>query len=109
MTSFSEKIMNSMAALVDQAQTENEADGRFAETKRDLIRLARRHPDNWELIRALSDPPFLTLQMNVPHKHIEGIQKALSSIYFNYKRRYGDEPMITIEGNIDLTPSRAPF
>lgn len=108
MPGFGEKLIGTIGALVDQAHAENEADRRLAETKRDLIQLAEQHPDNWELIKALSDPPFLTLQMNVPHEHIEGVQEALCNIYLDYKRRYGDEPMITIEGTVDLTPSRVP-
>lgn len=109
MPGFGEKLVGTIAALVDQARAENEADRRIAETKRGLIQLAKRHPENWELIRALSDPPFFTRQMNVPHEHIEGVQETLCDIYFDYKRRHGDEPMITIEENVDLTPSRAPF
>lgn len=109
MTSFIEKLTGSMAALVNQARAENEADRCLAQTKRDLIQLAERYPDNWDIIRALADPPFLTLQMNVPMEHIEDIQEALCDIYFDYKRRHGDKPTITIEGNIDLTRSRARF
>lgn len=108
MLNIGEKLVGTIAALVDQAHAENEADRRIAKTKRDLIQLAEQHPDNWKLIRALSDPPFLTLQMNVPHEHIEGVQEALCNIYLDYIRRHGDKPMITIEGTVDLTPSRVP-
>lgn len=107
MPGFAEKLIGTITALVDQARAENEADRRLAEITRDLIQLVKAYPDNWELIRTLSDPPFLTLQMNVPMKYIEGIQGALCDIYFDYKRQHGDEPMITIEGNTDLTPFRA--
>lgn len=103
MPGFGEKLVDTIAAFVEQAHAENEADRRIAKTKRDLIQLAEQHPDNWELIKALSDPPFLTLQMNVPMEQIEGVQKVLCDIYLDNKRRHGDKPMITIEGTVSLS------
>lgn len=98
METFFEKVTGSFMALVEKGRAENEADERFAQTKRYLIQCLQCDPGNLELLQTLTDPPFLTLQLNIPCTSIQHIQEELYEIYISFIRKYGDRPMATIDG-----------